>query len=261
MTVRSYFTVAGPDRYLPTGHTGGAWSDEDLHLSPVAGLMVHHLERWRAAHGDADKTVGRISFDVLGRLPRGEVSLVTELVRPGRTIELLQTTASLGGRPVIIARAWALSPVDTSAVAAVEEQSLPAPDSLPDAALEEVWPGGYIRSVRGRIVPGHRPGRGAAWLTTDVDLVDGEEVGSLATYMMLVDTANGIATRTRPGSWMYPNVDLTVHLFRQPTGRWVGFDTMVTFGQAGHGLTSTVLHDEHGPVGRAEQLLTVRPAR
>ncbi len=259
MTARSYFTASGEDRYLPTEHTGGAWSDEDLHLSPVAGLMVHHLERWRETHADAEKRVGRLSFDVLGRLPRGELTVTTELLRPGRTIDLLQTTASLGGRPVIVLRAWALSPVETGAVAAVEEDPLPAPDALPPADFGEVWPGGYIRSVTGCVVPGHRPGRGAAWLTTDVALVADEPVGELARFMMLVDTANGVATRAKPGEWMFPNVDLTVHLFRTPRAPWVGFDTRVTYGPDGRGLTSTVLHDVDGPVGRAEQMLTVRP--
>jgi hypothetical protein len=34
---------------------------------------------------------------------------------------------------------------------------------------------------------------------------------------------------------------------------------LVTIGANGVGLTSTTLHDERGPVGRAEQILTVRP--
>ncbi len=58
---------------------------------------------------------------------------------------------------------------------------------------------------------------------------------------------------------MFPNTDLTVHLYRTPVGDWVGFDTSVSFGPTGVGLTSSILHDVEGPVGRAEQILTVRP--
>jgi hypothetical protein len=57
----------------------------------------------------------------------------------------------------------------------------------------------------------------------------------------------------------FPNVDLTAHLVRSPEPGWLGFDTTVTFGPTGHGLTSSVLHDEHGPVGTLAQSLTVRP--
>jgi hypothetical protein len=57
----------------------------------------------------------------------------------------------------------------------------------------------------------------------------------------------------------FPNVDLTAHLFRAPRGEWLGFDTTVTFSADGLGLTSTVLHDVHGPIGTMAQMLTVRP--
>ncbi len=74
-----------------------------------------------------------------------------------------------------------------------------------------------------------------------------------------MDTANGIAVQQDPAEWMFPNVDLTVHLFRQPRGPWTGLDTTASFGPTGQGLTSSVLHDVDGPVGQAEQILTVRP--
>ena len=57
----------------------------------------------------------------------------------------------------------------------------------------------------------------------------------------------------------FPNLDTTVHLFTQPRSDWIGYDTTVAFGAHGIGLTHTVLHDEHGPIGTAQQILTVRP--
>ena len=72
-----------------------------------------------------------------------------------------------------------------------------------------------------------------------------------------------MTTRLDPSAWLFPNLDLTVHLHRDPVGgpgHWVGFDTLVTIGSSGVGLTTSTLHDERGPVGRAEQILTVRPA-
>jgi hypothetical protein len=58
---------------------------------------------------------------------------------------------------------------------------------------------------------------------------------------------------------MFPNVGLTVRLHRRPEGRWSGLDTTVTSGPVGQGVTSTVLHDVVGPLGHAQQILTVRP--
>src|SRR5699024_8890437 len=94
--------------------------------------------------------------------------------------------------------------------------------------------------------------------STPVDLAAGESASPLASYIGRVDTANGIAAREEPSEWMFPNVDLTIHLYRQPQGAWTGLDTTVVFGSSGQGVTSTVLHDVHGPVGVAEQMLVVR---
>jgi hypothetical protein len=98
--------------------------------------------------------------------------------------------------------------------------------------------------------PDNSPGRGQGWIRSTVALVEGVDVSPTAAYLGLVDTANGITVRQDPRSWMFPNVDLTVHLFGAPEAGWVGFDTTVTFGTEGLGLTSSTLYDVHGPVGR-----------
>ena len=57
---------------------------------------------------------------------------------------------------------------------------------------------------------------------------------------------------------MFPNVDLQIHLYRLPKGKWLGLDVQQQYGADGIGLTTAVLHDEEGPFGHAEQILTVR---
>lgn len=256
---RSYFLPAGPDRYTPTGHVEGAWSTREQHVSPLAGLLVHHMEFHRASAGRTDgKTLSRISFDILGPIAREEIALETTVLRPGRSVELVQTTATIAGRPTLVARGWYLAGSDSEPVAGHDLPILPDPDGLEPRPMTDVWPGGYIQSLTARAVNAPEPGRAAVWVRTDVALVDGEPVGPLAEFIALVDTANGVAVRAQPTQWLFPNVDLTVHLFRAPVGPWVGLDTTVTFGAAGHGLTSSVLHDVRGPVGTAQQSLLVR---
>ncbi|MEU9339653.1 thioesterase family protein [Streptomyces sp. NPDC048278] len=255
----SYFEAVDDCRYKPTPHAGGAWAADEQHFSPLAGLVVHALDRYRAAGPDSGLLLSRISYDILGRLALDECEIEVETVRPGRTIELLEAVVRISGRPVLRARAWYLTALDTGAVAGGPDDRLPPPDSLAPWPASEIWPGGYIESVEIRPVAPPRPGRTAAWLATPLDLVAGGSAGPLASYLALVDTANGIAVRQPPAAWMFPNVDLTVHLHRQPRGAWTGLDTKVTFGPTGQGLTSTVLHDVEGPVGHASQILTVRP--
>jgi hypothetical protein len=254
----SYFVRVGDGRYRPTEHTGGAWSPTEPHVSPLTGLIVHELDRFVAARGPDDLVIARIAFEILGVAEMADFDVRVEVVRPGRTIELLEAVVG-ADRPVIRARAWRLARIDTAAVAGGQPDPLPGPDGLASWPLTSVWPGGYIASVDMRPVSGPTPGRATAWLHTDVGLVAGEEAGTLARFVTLVDTANGIAVRQSPKTLMFPSIDLTIHLHRQPESDWVGLDTTVVFGPHGQGVTTTVLHDPAGPVGRAEQILTVRP--
>ncbi len=256
----SYFVRTGPDRVLATRHTSGAWSTSEQHIAPLTGLLAHEIARDAAARGPADgKVIARLSYDILGVVRIAECDISVDVVRPGRTIELVEATARQDGRDVCRVRAWRLSAGDTGSVAGGEAEPLPHPDSLAPGALVDVWPGGYIGGLDVRHVGTPEPGRTRTWVATGIPLVPDEEVDDLARFVGLVDTANGVAVRQPPAEWLFPNVDLTIHLHRSPRGRWVGLDTTVVFGPDGIGLTSTTLHDTRGPVGRAEQSLTLRP--
>ncbi|MDQ1040921.1 hypothetical protein QFZ75_007337 [Streptomyces sp. V3I8] len=259
MSTGSYYEPIDEHRYKATPHASGAWDPDEQHFSPLGGLVVHAMDRYRAARPDNGLVLSRIGFDILGRLALDECEIRVGTIRPGRTIELVEAVVVIAGRPVVRARAWFLAAADTGAVAGGAAAPLTAPGGLSSWPLGSVWPGGYIASLDVRPIAPPRPGRTTAWVSTGLDLVAGEPVGPLASYLALVDTANGIAVRESPTDWMFPNVDLTVHLHRQPEGRWTGLDTTVTFGPTGQGITSTVLHDVAGPVGHAQQMLTVRP--
>ncbi|ACU75847.1 conserved hypothetical protein [Catenulispora acidiphila DSM 44928] len=265
MNIGSYYEPAGENRYKPTAHAGGAWDPAEQHFSPLGGLVVHAIDRFVAGRPGEKLVLSRISYDILGRLALDECEIRVETLRPGRTIELVEAVVLIGDRAAVRARAWLLSSGDTRAVAGGDEGGedgggrLTPPEELASWSLTDVWPGGYIASVDVRPVAPPRPGRTTAWIGTGLDLVAGEASSPLASFVALIDTANGIAVRQSPTEWMFPNVDLTVHLHRQPEGRWTGLDTTVSFGPTGQGVTSTVLHDVAGPVGHAEQMLTVRP--
>lgn len=260
MNTDSYYAPIDEHRYKPTSHAGGAWDPDEQHFSPLAGLMVHAIDRHLAAKPNGGRlALSRIGFDILGRLPLDECEIRVETIRPGRTIELVEAVALIADRPVVRAGAWLLASCDTTAVAGGAADKLAAPETLTPWPLTSVWPGGYIASLDVRPLAPPQPGRTTAWLSSHLDLVAGQVSSPLASYIALVDTANGIAVRQPPTAWMFPNVDLTVHLHRRPEGRWTGLDTTVTFGPDGQGVTSSVLHDVTGPIGHAQQILTVRP--
>lgn len=256
----AYWVREGPDRFRPTEHAGGAWQPGEIHFSPLGGLIVQEMEAHRADAAD-DKVLARVSFDILGFLAAEVCEVHVETIRPGRTIELVQATVTIAGRAAVSARAWYLSESDTADVAGGAADPLPSPDGVADWQMDDVWGGGYIRSLEFRPVRQPVQGRGTVWVGSDKQLIAGEDASAVASYVALVDTANGIAVRRDPRDWAFPNVDLTIHFFRQPDPAWVGLDTEVVFGPNGIGLTSSTLHDVHGAVGRAEQSLTLRRQR
>ncbi len=255
----AYYQRLDADRFQPTDQAQGAWNDHEQHMAPVSGLLAHALERHAPR---PDLVMARVTYEILGLIPLAATTVQVRTLRPGRTIELLEAVASVGGRDVVRAQAWRLATQDTSAVAGGLPSAMPSPERCAPFQAAGTWPGGYIRTIEVLRGPDRREGEGQAWLRTPLQLVEGEPAAPVAGFLGLVDTANGMNVRLDPRAWAFPNIDLTVHLYRTPQGgpgRWVGFDTLVTVGAAGVGLTSTTLHDELGPVGRAEQILTVRP--
>lgn len=252
-----YFERTGETAWTPTDHVAGAWDVEEQHVSPALGLMAHLVEADRDRRRDDGLVLTRLSYDILGTLPMDEVTVDVHVRRPGRTIELVEAVLSHAGRPGVVLRAWLLGSGDTAAIAGTDLPRLPGPDAMEPWDPTSVWPGGFIGSVELRRTQ-QAPGRGAYWVRTDVPLLD-EPVSATARAAGLLDIANGMTVRADPVEVAFPNLDLTAHLFRTPVVEWLGFDTTVSFGPSGHGLTSTVLHDEAGPVGTIAQSLTVRP--
>lgn len=251
----AFYRRLGDDLFLPTLQTQGAWREDEQHMAPVSGILTHAID---AHEPREDMQLARLSFDILGVIPARPSRVEVRTTRPGRTIELVEATLSVDDRVAVRAQAWRLATHDSAPVAGVELDGIPGPDDLVPWDGADTWRGGYIRGLEFRIDPRRRPGRTIAWIRTSNALVHGETCSPTADLVRLVDTANGIAVRVSPDEWMFPNVDLAIHLFREPVRGWVGFDTRVSMGTTGLGVTSTTLHDEQGPVGRAEQVLTVR---
>ena len=52
---------------------------------------------------------------------------------------------------------------------------------------------------------------------------------------------------------------MTVNLFRQPVGEWLGMSTRMVIHDNGVGQTQTTLFDQQGSMGAGLQTLFVRP--
>lgn len=254
----AYFERLGAHRFRATEHTAGAWDLETQHIAPALGLMAHTVEQDADARRGDGLIVSRLSYDILGTVPIAEVDIEVGVLRRGRTIELVEAVLAHDARPVVRLRAWLMEPRDTSALQGTGHVRIPDPGEMEPWDPTGVWAGGFIATaeVRRRQVG---PGRASYWVRTTQPLLAGEEVSRYAAAVGLLDIANGMTVRAAPSEVAFPNVDLTAHFFAQPAEGWLGFDTAVSFGADGLGLTSSVLHDERGPIGTSSQCLTVRP--
>ena len=252
-----YFERLDEHRFAATERVGGAWTTDEQHIAPALGLLAHEVERDRDRRGRDGLAVGRLSYDILGTLPVDTVEVTVQVLRPGRTIELVEASLRHGGRDAVRLRAWLVQRGETGSHAGTSLPRLPSPDDVPPWDPTTVWPGGFIDSVEVRREQ-DEPGRARYWVRTGTPLLD-EPVSDLARFAGVLDIANGMTVRAAPAEVAFPNLDLTAHFFREPRGEWVGFDTSVSFGATGLGLTSSVVHDVQGPVGTVAQVLTVRP--
>lgn len=254
----AYFERTGQSAFRAGEHTTGAWSLDEQHIGPALGLLVHAVELDRDRRRDDALVIGRLSYDILGTIPVGEMDIAVRVVRAGRTIELVEATLSHNGRDTVLLRAWLMVTAPTAALAGTTLTPIPRRADMPAWSPTAVWPGGFIASAdayRQQL----EPGRAAYWVRPKVPLIRDEAVSSLARAAGLIDIANGFTVRAAPEEVAFPNIDLTAHFFAHPTGEWIGFDTSVSFGPSGVGLTHSVLHDESGPIGSMSQILTVRP--
>jgi hypothetical protein len=276
--------LADGERFIPTEHARGPWDRQALHGGAPAALMTTAFER---VEPGSELPIARLGFELLRPIPFAPLSVSVGIVRPGRRVQELAGELRQGEE--LIARASALrvqrvpdglpgvSPqprgdassaaVQAAAVEAAPDDSadgrMPGPDegepvrfSLDDSdttgfaasAMEMRWLGSPSQLGPARV-----------WMRLRHRLLPGEALTPLARLAATADFGNGVSAVLPFERFLFINADLTIHLQRPPLGEWIGLDARTLLRRGGMGLAESVLHDVHGPVGRAFQTLVVQP--
>ena len=240
---------------VPSELTRGPWDPNAQHAGPPSALIVRALERCRPREG---LRLGRISIDILGPVPLAPLTVEARVVRPGRSVELLEATLAGPGGELMRASAWR---------AAAGDLSLPDGDGKPPPGPEHGKAGdyfptgedvGYHTAMEYSFVKGGflEPGPATVWMRMRGALVAGERPSPLERLMVVADVGNGISAVLDWREYLFINTELTVHLLRPPEGDWIGVDAVTRVD--GLGLAESVLYDERGRIGRGAQTLLVR---
>ncbi|MDQ8042986.1 MAG: thioesterase family protein [Solirubrobacteraceae bacterium] len=252
----AFYEPLGEGRFRSTERTEGPWSPELQHAGPPSALIVRALE---ACEPRPELQLSRLVIEILGAVPVAELEVRAEVVRPGRSVELLSAELSAGGRVAMRATAWRVTRAEVDAgppedpVPALPAASSPPPDAIAHS--------GYLRSIEWRAVTGdwQQPGPAAVWGRQRVPLVEGEEPTGLQRLFCVADSSSGISAALPWTGWMFVNTDLTVHVTREPRGEWILLDAVTRVASGGAGLATAALGDADGILGRGAQTLLVRP--
>lgn len=252
----AYFEPLGTDDgwevFRATDHTVSAWGPDLQHGAPPSAILTRSMDRLRRTD---DTRIARVTVDLLGAVPLGELRTRARVVRPGRRIQLLESELEAGGRVVARASAWRMLIGDSTEV----EQSADEPRALPGADRNsdffDQWTSGYIDSLE---IRGHEDG--TVWARPRFPLVAGETMTPVEQVMCVADIANGVGAVLDPTDWRFLNTDVVTHLHRRPVGEWIGVAADASIGPDGVGATSGTLYDESGPIGHTLQALLVERA-
>jgi Acyl-CoA thioesterase C-terminal domain/Acyl-CoA thioesterase N-terminal domain len=245
--------------FIASELTRGPWDPGAQHAGPPSALLGREIE---GVPGGEGFQVGRVTLEILRPVPIGPLSVQADVVRPGRSVQMIEASLSAGGEPVMRARAWRLRthPIEIPEEVPTTPEAPAGPEQGGKTEFFETGQDvGYHTAMEWRSVGGGflEPGPATVWMRMGCELVAGEEPTPLQRTLVAADVGNGISAVLDWRRYVFINVDLSVHLERMPEGEWVCVDAVTLPQRNGVGTAESVLYDERGRIGRAAQALLI----
>jgi hypothetical protein len=255
----SFYTPSGEGSFVATELTRGPWDPGSQHAGPPSALLGREIE---GMEGSEAFQVGRVVFEILRPVPIGPLRVETRVLRPGRKVRMVEASLSGEAGELMRATAWQLRTTELDLPGGAVD------DSPPPAGPEEGWvpeffptgqEAGYHTAMEWKAVAGAflEPGPATVWLRMRQPLVAGEQPTPLQRALIAADVGNGISAVLDYHSYVFINVDLTVHFERMPEGEWVCIDAVTRPQPSGIGTAESVISDQRGRIGRAAQSLLI----
>jgi hypothetical protein len=254
----AFYEIAG-NGFVATELTRGPWDPQAQHAGPPSALLGRAIEQVEGADGFQ---VARVTLEILRPVPIGPVRVEAEVVRPGRSVQMVEATLSGEDGALMVARAWRIrtSEIEIPDYVLTTPEAPAGPEEGGKPEFFETGQSvGYHTAMEWRSVGGGflEPGPATVWMRMGCALVAGEEPTPLQRTLVAADVGNGISAVLDWRRYVFINVDLSVHLERMPEGEWVCVDAVTLPQPNGIGTAESVLSDQGGRIGRAAQALLI----
>ncbi len=248
--------VPDGDTFMPTEHAGGPWDAAALHGGAPAALMARAIE---AVEPELGMFVSRLTAEFMRPVPMSPLRLATEVIRPGKKVQLIQASLSAGGIEVARATALRIRQAVGDFPAGEEEPAPPPPEQ--GTQLTDVPWRGFGGAMDPRLVAGSAvdPGPATVWFNLRLPIIPGEQPSPLMRAVAAADFGNGISRVLDFTRHIFINPDLTVYLSRSPRGEWIALASETFTNRNGIGLAQSRLFDREGRVGSSLQALLLGP--
>jgi hypothetical protein len=243
VNVDALFELTGA-RYTPTERALGPWGKRRLHGGPVAALLAHVVETHAA--GDGLLAV-RLSVDLFRAVPMAPMDVEVHTLRRGSRLHVVAATLLQDGAVVSHGVGLRLRRSAEPAVALSQSN----PQMKPPATFEQIpvvpEPISHATSLelRGRLVHDDA----GLWVRAKCPVVAGCDLTPFERAAIVSDWMNPVANYG-PEGINFINTDITLHLFREPRGEWLGLQPAARHSCEGIALSDGTMHDLDGPVGR-----------
>jgi Thioesterase-like superfamily len=218
-----------------------------------------------------DRTLARLTVELLGPVPFAPLRLELSDVEGGRRVQRRRAQLTADGKRVATAMSVSVlqTELDMPADALAHDdpfRDVPTPDltTVPPGLAEVIgWENFHSTAVATkRLRVADDPTNSHQWVALTVPVVAGTALRGTEIAAAAADFASEAMHRRLPFTeWSFMNADLTLHLARPPVGAWIGMNTSAVIQGVGTGIASTQLFDAAGRVGQSVSTLVVERRR
>lgn len=245
------FTLEG-EQLVPTEIARSMWSHDQMHGIAVSGALARALELRLAALGRTELLPTRYAVDLFRPAKMSPCTLVTEIVREGKRICLIDAILLQNGIPVARAGCTFLLPTESpnGTVWSPTDGPKPPPIEVAPPSDEPGIPYFTSEAPWSQSFQEHQnAGRKQTWQTA-LPIVDGETGTAFQAVASIADATSMLVNWGTEGV-QFINADITLTLARQPIGREIGLSTSSRVEHDGIAVGTVDVFDRAGPLGTA----------